>query len=132
MAALARLASATAALALVAGCGAHDPCAHRPPEDASCPDLTFSGELYDEWRPVEPPDVTQELGDARYPACNDDEPCNGPDLGGFAATDVWLLEGVDPEQALIGYRQGTETHVVFVVRGTDPGAVPGMSAAPTR
>jgi hypothetical protein len=117
-----------AVLALAVACSSADPCADPPPDDARCPDLTFSGELYDEWRQVARPAVTQELGDARYPACNDDEPCNGPDLGGFGATDVWLLEGVDPEQALIGHRQGTETPVIFVRRGTDPATLPGLSA----
>jgi hypothetical protein len=126
-----RVALASAVVALAAACGAADPCDEAPPEDPDCPDLTFSGDLYDEWRPVEPPAVTEELGDARYPACNDEEPCNGPDLGGFAATDVWLLEGVDPEDALIGLRQGTKTHVVFLRRGLDPSTVEGLPSRPT-
>lgn len=124
MAALAGLPAAVAVLALTLACSSPDPCADLPAEDGDCPDLTFSGELYDEWRPVDRPPVTQELGDARYPACNDDEPCNGTDLDGFGATDVWLLEGADPAQALIGYRQGTETAVVFVRRGVDPSTLP--------
>jgi hypothetical protein len=96
--------------------------------DPRCPDLRFSGLLYDEWRETVPPPTLQELGDAAYPACNDAETC-GPDLGGFAATDVWLLEGVDVESAILGYRQNTETYVIFLRRGIDPDTVPGLRAA---
>jgi len=96
--------------------------------DPGCPDLRFSGHHYDEWRETDPPPILQELGDAAYPACNDAENC-GPDLGGFAATDVWLLEGVDVETAVLGYRQDTETHVIFVRRGVDPDTVPGLRRA---
>jgi len=113
--------------ALVAACGADATC-EVAPRDPSCPDLRFSEVLYDEWREVTPPRIRQELGDAVYPACNDAETC-GPDLGGFAATDVWLLEGVDPDDAVIGYRQGTEIPVVFVRRGADPDTVPGLRQA---
>lgn len=126
MAALTRLA---AAAVLLVGCGSSDPCADLPDADGDCPDLQFSGGRYDEWRPVDLPSVTEELGDARYPACNDEERCNGPDLDGFGATDVWLLPGVDPQQALIGYRQGSETSVVFLRQGLDPAQVPGLDAA---
>jgi hypothetical protein len=98
------------------------------PRDPACPDLRFSGVLYDEWREIDRPRILQELGDAAYPACNDAETC-GPDLGGFAATDVWLLEGVDVGDAVIGYRQNTETYVVFLRRGADPGTVPGLEQA---
>jgi hypothetical protein len=112
---------------LAAACGGDATC-ETAPRDPSCPDLRFSGVRYDEWREVTPPRVRQELGDAVYPACNDAETC-GPDLGGFAATDVWLLEGVDPDDAVIGYRQDTRTAVVFLRRGADPDAVPGLRAA---
>src|SRR5215210_9276941 len=109
-----------AAVVLVAGCGAPSQCPEASAVDGGCADLTFSGGRYDELRPVELPQITQELGDARYPACNDSEPCNGPDLDGFGSTDVYLLDGVDPEQAVIGYRQGSETSVIFLRRGLDP------------
>lgn len=118
-------------LVLLAGCAGSGPCAGPPVDDGDCPDLTFSGDLYDEWGPVEKPAVTQELGDARFPACNDDEPCNGPDLDGHAATDVWLLEGVSPRDAVIGYRQGTETAVIFVRQGVEVSDVPGLAAYAT-
>lgn len=118
------------AVVLAAACTRGASC-EPAPRDPSCPDLRFSGVLYDEWREVAPPPVRQELGDAAYPACNDAETC-GPDLGGFAATDVWLLEGVDPDDAVIGYRQDTETYVVFLRRGADPGSVPGLRAATRR
>ena len=129
MASLTPFGAASLAVVLL-GCAASDPCGDPPVEDGDCPDLTFSSELYDEWGPVELPGVTQELGDARYPACNDEEACNGPDLDGYGATDVWLLEGVDPQQALIGYRQGTETPVIFLRQGVDPANVQGLPAAP--
>ncbi len=114
-------------LALAASCTSEAGC-ERAPRDPTCPDLRFSGHYYDEWRETEAPPVRQELGDAVYPACNDAENC-GPDLGGFAATDVWLLDGVDVESAVIGYRQGTRTSVIFLRRGVDPGAVPGLEDA---
>lgn len=96
---------------LVTGCGADDAC--RPAaHDPSCPDLRFGGRFYDEVREIPPPRALQEVGNATYPACNDAETC-GPHLGGFAATDVWLLDGRDPTVAVIGLRQGTHTYVVF-------------------
>ena len=122
----ARVVSVLAAAVLTA-CGSDAACEMTAP-DPGCPDLRFSGLHYDEWRETDPPPILQELGDAAYPACNDAENC-GPDLGGFAATDVWLLEGVDVESAILGYRQNTDTYVIFVRRGTDPGSVPGLAAA---
>jgi hypothetical protein len=66
----------------------------------------------------------QELGDdAAYPACSED-PCTGDDLGGLGATDVWRLDGVDPEDALIGIRQDSQTYVVYVRVGVDPDSLP--------
>jgi hypothetical protein len=127
MAALAGLGAASLAVVLL-GCTAADPCADLPVDDGTCPDLTFSGELYDEWGLVELPAVTEELGDAAFPSCNDEEPCNGPDLDGYAATDVWLLEGVDPQHAVIGYRQGTETAVIFLRQEVEAADVPGLAA----
>jgi hypothetical protein len=118
---------AVVVLALAASCTSEAGC-EPGPRDPRCPDLRFSGHYYDEWRETEAPPTRQELGDAVYPACNDAETC-GPDLGGFAATDVWLLEGVDVENAVIGYRQDTETPVIFLRRGVDPDAVPGLQQA---
>jgi hypothetical protein len=115
-------------LVLAASCTSEAGC-EREPRDPGCPDLRFSGRYYDEWHETEAPPIRQELGDAVYPACNDAETC-GPDLGGFAATDVWLLDGVDVESAVIGYRQDTDTHVIFLRRGIDPDAVPGLLERP--
>ena len=100
---------------LATGCGADETCRAAPP-DPACPDLRFGGRFYDEVREVRRPAALQEVGNATYPACNDAETC-GPDLGGFAATDVWLLDGTDPTVAVIGLRQGTHTYVVFHRRG---------------
>ena len=111
---------------LLAGCAREATC-EAAPRDPACPDLRFSGVLYDEYGEAQPPAIRQELGDAAYPACNDAETC-GPDLGGFGATDVWLLEGVDPEDAVLGLRQGTQTVVVFLRRSADPADVPGLPA----
>jgi hypothetical protein len=111
-------------MALTVCCQSPQGCTPAPPAP-DCPDLQFSGRYYDEWREFEPGPVLQELGDATYPACNDDENC-GPDLGGFATTDVWLLDGVKVEDAVLGYRQDTETHVIFVRRGADPDTLPGL------
>lgn len=119
--------AAVVALVLAASCTTEAGC-EVAPRDPSCPDLEFSGLLYDEWRETDPPPIRQELGDAVYPACNDAEHC-GPDLGGFAATDVWLLDGVDVESAIIGYRQDSDTHVIFLRRGIDPETVPGLRQA---
>ncbi len=117
-------AAAVLTMAVVASCTSDARC-EPGPADPACPDLQFSGQHYDEWRELDPGPVLQELGDATYPACNDEENC-GPDLGGFAATDVWSLKGVVPEDAVLGYRQDTETYVIFVRRGLDPDAVPGL------
>jgi hypothetical protein len=114
-------------LVLATSCTSDAGC-EAAPRDPRCPDLSFSGDYYDEWRETDPPPILQELGDASYPACNDAESC-GPDMGGFAATDVWSLEGVDVKTAVIGYRQDTETHVIFVRRGLDPDTVPSLRAA---
>lgn len=129
MTALIRLAAPV--VALLVSCGSSPPAAEPPRADRDCPDLSFSAELYDEWRAVRLPDVTEELGDARYPACNDVEPGNGPDLDGFGATDVWRLPGVDPANAIIGYRQGGEIPVIFVHRGLDPAQVLGLDSGTT-
>lgn len=122
---LRHLGTALAVLVLV-GCHGSDPCNDLPIDDGTCADLTFSGEPYDEWRPVELPPVPEELGDASYPACNDGEPCNGPDLDGHGGTDVWLLEGVSPQRAVIGFRQGMDVPVIFVRQGVRPADVPGL------
>jgi hypothetical protein len=119
--------AAVVVLALATSCTTEAGC-EAAPRDPRCPDLSFSGDYYDEWRETDPPPILQELGDASYPACNDAESC-GRDLGGFAATDVWALEGVDVKTAIIGYRQDTETHVIFLRRGIDPAAVPGLREA---
>ena len=115
---------------VLASCASNAVC-EASPSDPDCPDLRFRGHYYDEWHEVDPAPPLEELGDGAYPACNDAEHC-GPDLGGFAATDVWLLEGVDLEKAVIGIRQDTETYVIFVRRGTDPDTVPGLRAAAQR
>ena len=114
-------------MAVLSGCGSTARCAPAP-GDPDCPDLRFRGHYYDEWREVRPAPHLEELGDGTYPACNDAEHC-GPDLGGFAATDVWLVEGVDLDRAVIGLRQDTETYVIFVRRGLDPDRVPGLRRA---
>jgi hypothetical protein len=116
---------ASSVLLWCTGCG---PCTDLPADDGTCADLTFSGDRYDEWAPAALPAVTEELGDARYPACNDGEPCNGPDLDGHGGTDVWLLEGVAPDRAVIGFRQGTDKPVVFLRQGVRPADVPGLDA----
>ena len=108
-------------MVLSASCASPQACTAGP-SDPQCPDLHFSGRYYDEWREFHPGPLLQEVGNATYPACNDDENC-GPDLGGFAATDVWLIDGVDTEDAVLGYRQNTQTYVVFVRRGLDPDTI---------
>lgn len=117
-------------MVVLASCASNAGC-DVSPSDPDCPDLRFRGHYYDEWHKVDPAPRLEELGDGVYPACNDAEHC-GPDLGGFAATDVWLLEGVDLEEAVIGIRQETETYVIFVRRGTDPDTVPGLRGAAQR
>lgn len=83
----------------------------------------FKDRSYVEWREVVAPAVRQELGDATYPACNTAGTCADKGLDGHGATDVWLAEGVDPTDAVLGFREGTRTVVLFVERGTDPGTV---------
>ena len=74
----------------------------------------------DEWRVVEPEGRLQEVGNATYPACNTAQRCEEDAYDGFGATDVWLLEGAEIDDAVIGLRQGTHTYVVFVRVGADP------------
>lgn len=119
---------ATAVVLLSASCASDEPCASAAPLTAaapvaSCPDLRFGGNFYTEWRDVDPPRILQEVGNASYPACNDTDACDGRNLDGFGATDVWLVPGVDPKRAVIGLREGTHTYVIFVKVGVDPGTL---------
>ena len=90
-------------------------------EPVGCADLLFHGQEYDEYRPIHasPPGEMQELGNATYPECN----CAEQDLDGMAATDVWKLEDVDGDDAVIGIRQDSSTYVLFVRVGVDPESV---------
>jgi hypothetical protein len=108
-----------AAVLLFAACSSSEPCEPASPA-AACPDLKFRGHVYTEWREVDPLPILQEVGDATYPECNDAEMCDAPDLDGFGGTDVWLLEGADLTDAVIGLREGTHTYVIFVRVGVDP------------
>lgn len=120
----AAITSAAVAVLLLTSCGAEEHCTTAVvPGD--CHDLTFKGISYDEWREAVLPNPFQELGDATYPACNDTDSCDGEGLGGFGATDVWLLEGVDPSDAVLGLREGTHTAVIFVAVGVDPASLEG-------
>ena len=122
---------ATAVVLLSASCASDESCASAAPAAApvtapaasSCPDLRYGGNVYTEWREADPPRILQEVGDATYPACNDTDPCDGRNLEGFGATDVWLVPGVDPTRAVIGLREGTHTYVIFVKVGVDPGTL---------
>ena len=111
--------AATMSATLLLSCASEPACATQPSGDGECHDLTFNDVAYDEWRTVEKPAITQELGDGRYPACNRGE-CG---LEGWGTTDVWLVDGVEPEVALMGLREGTEVAVIFVRAGTDPESV---------
>ena len=112
-------AAATMSAALLLACSTEPSCAAPEADSPDCHDLTFNDVQYDEWRTVDKPAITQELGDGRYPACNRGE-CG---LEGWGTTDVWLVDGVDPEVALMGLREGTEVSVIFVRVGTDPDEV---------
>lgn len=117
----------SAVVLLSASCASDESCASAAsaaaPAASSCPDLRFGGNVYTEWREVDPPRILQEVGDATYPACNDTDACDGRNLDGFGATDVWLVPDVDPTRAVIGLREGTHTYVVFVKVGVDPGTL---------
>lgn len=121
---------AVAIVVVLASC-ASSAAYEESPSNPECPDLRFRDHYYDEWHEVHPAPILEELGDGVYPACNDAEN-RGPDLGGFAATDVWLLDGVDFEKAVIGIRQDTETYVIFVRRGIDPDTIPALRGAAHR
>ena len=122
---------ATAVVLVSASCAAEESCPTAAPATAvsaaptasSCPDLRFRGNAYTEWRDVDPPRILQEVGNATYPACNDTEPCDGRNLDGFGATDVWQVPGVDLTRAVIGLREGTHTYAIFVKVGVDPGTL---------
>jgi hypothetical protein len=111
----ARVAVAMSATLLLS-CASEPSCSAPDADSPDCHDLTLNDVEYDEWRTVEKPPITQELGDGRYPACNRGS-CG---LEGWGTTDVWLVDGVDPTVALMGYREGTEVAVIFVRVGTDP------------
>jgi hypothetical protein len=117
----------TAVVLVSASCASEEPCSSAAPAAAlaasTCPDLKFGGNVYTEWRAVHPPRILQEVGDATYPACNDTDACDGRNLDGFGATDVWLVPGVDVTRAVIGLREGTRTYVIFVKVGVDPGTL---------
>lgn len=106
---------------VLASCTSTTPCAQRHPVPSSCPDLKIRERGYREWRAITKPPLLQEIDGAVYPACNIPEPCGGDDLFGLGATDVWRLEGVDPDKAVIALRQGTNTYAIFVRMNTDPG-----------
>jgi hypothetical protein len=120
---------ATAVVLLSASCASEESCTSAAsltsaaPVASSCPDLRFGVNVYTEWRDVDPPRILQEVGNASYPACNDTDACDGRNLDGFGATDVWLVPGVDPTRAVIGLREGTHTYVIFVKVGVDPGTL---------
>lgn len=104
----------------LASCTSATPCTERHPVPADCPDLRIGARGYDEWRAITKPPLMQEIDVAVYPACNIPEACGGDDLFGLGATDVWRLEGVDPDKAVIALRQGTNRYAIFVERRTDP------------
>lgn len=124
-----QLAAIAVAVGTLASCSSGGPCdaaaavPHGTPSSAGCHDLVFKDVSYDEWRAVATPRLPQELGDATYPACNDTSSCDGQDLGGYGATDVWLVDGVEPAEAVLGLREGTEIRVVFVAVGVDPASL---------
>ena len=96
-----------------------------PPPPASCADLTLQGHGYVAVRTLTPPagapGTLQEVGDAKYPACN---VCHDP-FHGQQSTDVWHLPGAHRRTAVLGYREGTsDVFVVYVRQGVDPASVP--------
>jgi hypothetical protein len=117
-----RIAAAAALAALLGACAYDDPCEPAPPTGA-CSDLDFRGVLYNElWAIDAPPPIQmQELGNATYPDCNVAEGCPGSELDGYGATDVYQINGVDFADAVIGVRQNSDTYVVFLRVGADPG-----------
>lgn len=119
-----RRTTVVAALLLVASCGSHPAC-HPTAKPKTCHDLTFRGHAYDEWKPLaHVPTGRQELGDAGYPACNAAQHCGDKALEGSGGSDATLLDGVDPKDAVIGIREGTDhTFVIFVRVGVDPAKV---------
>jgi hypothetical protein len=116
--------TAVAVLVVLASCGADETCTQTEPP-ADCHDLEFKHVSYDEWREVKAPRITQELGDATYPACNDTVSCAEEGLGGFGSTDVFLVDGVDPAKAVLGLREGSHTTVLFLAAGVAPDSLEG-------
>jgi hypothetical protein len=110
---------------LLAACTSQNACAPIPPS-ADCTDITFGGAGYNEVREYHgpPPTQLQEVGDATYPACNVAQGCPGSEFEGFGTTDVWLLEGADTADAVIGVRENSDTLVIFVRLGVEPGDLP--------
>ena len=84
-------------------------------DGSGCPStVVFRGHTYTERTDAafdQDRDRGEELGDGTYPGCRDGRTCDdGP--GGFG-TDVWRLNGSDPQDAVVGLRHGTHRYVVF-------------------
>ena len=111
-------------LTACSGGSSHAGCEPTSPP-ADCADLAFRGVSYDELRPIQapPPVQMEELGDATYPACNDD-PCDHSNLSGLGSTDVWKIDGIEGRDAVVGIREDSSTYVVYVRVGLDPASLP--------
>jgi hypothetical protein len=120
-----RTAVLVVAMACAVGCADRESCAPVPPSP-ECPDLKFRGAGYVEFRAFDapPPGQMQEVGNATYPDCNVVKGCPGSEFEGLGATDVWLLDGVNIADAVIGKRQNSQAFVIFVRVGVEPDQLP--------
>ena len=108
-----------AATAAVSGCSgtSHCPASGAAPAADCAAGVEYQGTFYLAWSQRLPAVRGADLGDAAYPACNDTG-CeqSAPDT----PTSVWALRGVDPKDAVVGFREGSRRLIVYGRLNGDP------------
>lgn len=85
-----------------------------PGGEAACAaSLTYAGQVYYSWSLDEHVARGPQLGAAAYPGGCDDEPDSEEDEFPSVPTTVWRMPGVDPDIAVIGWKQGTKRLAVY-------------------
>ena len=115
---LIKLGAAAAGAVLLTSCSSNGSCdgaTVNPAFARSCASaVRYEGHFYVEVSLDQKIPRGEELGDGAYPACNDTGDCRSTNpAAGFLATDVWRLDGVDPDVAVVGLREGSHRYVVF-------------------
>ena len=73
----------------------------------------YRDRFYVAWSDRLPVAKGEPLGEAEYPPCDDGNGCgHEPETAG-RPTQVWTMRGADPDQVLIGQREGGSGWVVY-------------------